>query len=256
MSELRLGKRPATPDRRDLLFANYRESPIGLPKTFGYGHLVKDWQMLGNGPDPQMPASFKGAGDCYWAGTAHQVMVWAAAAGAKVPTFKTVDVLAAYASTGYDPRTGAGDNGTDVRKGLGYVQKTGLVDASGVRHKIGAYVALEPGNLTQLREALYLFGAVGIGIQFPSYAEDQFAAGKSWSYRSGGSIEGGHYIPVVLNPLQVVTWGQLQKMTASFYSHLCDEAWAIISPDFLHNGKSPAGFDLAQLTADLKTVTG
>jgi hypothetical protein len=44
-------------------------------------------------------------------------------------------------------------------------------------------------------------------------------------------------------------------MGARFCEHYIDEAWAIVNPDFLDvNGKSPAGFDMAQLTADLAAL--
>ncbi len=134
-----------------------------------------------------------------------------------------------------------------------YRKSTGLIDANSNRHKIGAYLALEPGNTDHLLAALYLFGAVGIGIQFPNSAMDQFNAGKPWSVVQGAQIEGGHYIPLVAHRtyLECVTWGRIQYMTMQFYQKYCDEAWAILSPEMLNAGKSPEGFDLKQLQADL-----
>ena len=50
----------------------------------------------------------------------------------------------------------------------------------------------------------------------------------------------------------VVTWGALQVMTWSFWAAYCDEAYAILSNDYLTGKKkTPAGFSLAQLLADL-----
>jgi hypothetical protein len=40
-------------------------------------------------------------------------------------------------------------------------------------------MALAPGNPDQLALAIYLFGAIGIGIKFPNTAMDQFNAGKT-----------------------------------------------------------------------------
>jgi hypothetical protein len=143
-----------------------------------------------------------------------------------------------------------------VRDALNYRRKTGLIDAAGNRHKIGAFLALEPGNVDHLLEALYLFGIVGIGIQFPDSAMDQFNAGKPWSVVAGARIEGGHYVPLVAkrSNLECVTWGRIQPMTSQFYAKYCDEAWAILSPEMLKGGKSPEGFDLAQLQTDLNAV--
>lgn len=53
---------------------------------------------------------------------------------------------------------------------------------------------------------------------------------------------------------ECVTWGRLQSMTLRFYKNYCDEAYAILSPEMLIEGKSLEGFDLAQLQADLKLL--
>ena len=54
----------------------------------------------------------------------------------------------------------------------------------------------------------------------------------------------------------VVTWGQLLRMTWAFWEAYCDEAFAILSDDFLEKNKTPDGFGLATLRADLKAVQG
>jgi hypothetical protein len=55
--------------------------------------------------------------------------------------------------------------------------------------------------------------------------------------------------------LTVVTWGALQTMTWGFWAAYCDEAYAILSPDYLKQkgGQTvaPSGFNLAQLQEDL-----
>jgi hypothetical protein len=65
-------------------------------------------------------------------------------------------------------------------------------------------------------------------------------------------------VPVVAydaHGLTVVTWGALKRMTWGFWQAYCDEAYALLSPDFLNaSGVAASGFDLAQLNADLKTV--
>lgn len=257
----RLGKAPAVYDKRDLLFAHYRDRsalPVPHPKTFGHEKLIAAgaWQMLGNGPDDSVRPGFQGAGDCVFAGAAHETAMWNLEAGHQVH-FTGANAIADYSAvTGYRVGDDSTDNGTDVRQALKYRQKTGVVDASGVRHKIGAYLALEPGNLEQIYEAMYLFGAVGLGIEFPGSAMDQFNAGKPWAIVHGARTEGGHYIPLVAkrSNLDCVTWGRLQPMTAGFLAKYCDEAWAILSPEMLASGKSPEGFDLLQLQADLAAM--
>ncbi len=75
-----------------------------------------------------------------------------------------------------------------------------------------------------------------------------------WSYVAGSANAGGHYVPIVAHRKHVecVTWGRVQTMGTRFLSHYVDEAWAILNPDFLDaQGRSPQGFDVDQLKADL-----
>lgn len=246
---MKLGKQPATKDPRDLRFAAYLTPKLPKPPaTFGHETLygADAWGMLGNDD----------YGDCVFAGAAHETMLWNRVAGKSVD-FDPKSVLSDYAAvTGFDPNTGSGDNGTNVRDALKYRRTTGVKDAHGKRHKIGAFVALEPGDWDHLLAALYLFGAVGIGIEFPRSAMDQFNAGKQWSIVKGASIEGGHYIPLVgrRSSVKLVTWGKCIGMTKSFYLKYCDEAYAILSPEMLKNGKSTEGFDIATLRSDLAAL--
>jgi hypothetical protein len=242
---MKLGKQPATYDSRDIWFADVRASAPSLPPapapSGGYGGDFSDWLMLGNGPCddgsiPKTDAAFEGAGDCAWAGPAHEEMEAAKNAGRPVPPFTCLNVLEQYSAySGYNLQTGASDNGSNVRDVLKWRQKKGLLDTAGTTHKIGTFVALEPGNTEQLWEALWLFENVGIGINFPNSAMDQFNQGQTWSVVPGAKSEGGHYIPLVGHPLPnvwtCVTWGKRQTMTAQFLTTYCDEAWAYIDPE-------------------------
>ena len=50
----------------------------------------------------------------------------------------------------------------------------------------------------------------------------------------------------------VVTWGALQVMTWGFWEAYCDEAYAIVSNDYITGKKTTSqGFSLQQLRADL-----
>jgi hypothetical protein len=246
---LKLGKQPASHDPRDLTYDTYRDpqTMVTVPATFGHYGLVQEWGMLGNDK----------YGDCVWAGGDHETIMWNAEAG-KTVSFRDQDALADYAAcTGFDPKKRSTDKGTDVHAALNYRRKTGLRDAGGTRHMIGAYIALEPGNYDHVLEAIYLFGAVGIGLQFPSSAMAQFDKGKPWSVVGGASIEGGHYVPLVgiaHGRLDCVTWGKVQPMTKTFFAKYCDEAYALVSVEALAGGKSPEGFDLQQLTNDLAAL--
>jgi hypothetical protein len=259
-SPLKLGKKPATFDKRDLLFARYRTTAAlpAHPQTFGHEAIGENWGMLGNGPDNSVIKGFGGAGDCVFAGAAHETMLWKAETGLPL-AFTGRSVIGDYSAlTGYVIGNDATDQGTIVRDALDYRLKIGIADVAGERHKIGAYLALDPGNLEHLLEALWLFGVVGIGINFPDTAMDQFAAGEPWSVFPTARIVGGHYIPLVAMRanLVCVTWGRLQEMQMTFFQKYCDEAFAILTPEMLTAGKSLEGFDLSALQSDLNSLGG
>lgn len=251
------GKKEARYSPSDKLFTEFRVSraPITVPTIFGHGNSFKDWGMLGN----------DNYGDCVLAGGAHETELLnnlgsGGQTGLEVVKFTDDGVLSDYSAiTGFSKEDPNSDQGTDVHEALDYRIKTGLIDAQGKRHKIAAYVALEPGNLEHLREALFIFEAVGIGFAFPASAMVQFNRNQVWSVVPKSPIEGGHYVPLVGVPaignLACVTWGKRQVMTDGFYSKYCDEAYAFITQEEL-NRKSQrnwGGFNWADLQADLKS---
>jgi hypothetical protein len=258
MTTFRYGKADATRDDRDFKFARYRTAePLPTPPDdWGYDNVIPQggWGMLGNDQ----------WGDCVWAGAAHEHLLTSKVAGSPA-AFDDTGVLADYsAATGFDanagpPGSNPTDRGTNVRTALGYRRTTGILDAAGKRHKIGAYLALDVdkikgGDFTEVAEAAYLFGAVGIGIQVPQSAETEFSEHKMWSFHEGSPNVGGHYVPIVAHRrhIECVTWGRVQPMGHRFCSTYIDEAWAIVNPDFLDvNGESPQGFNIDELQADL-----
>ncbi len=138
---------------------------------------------------------------------------------------------------------------------LNYWRKKGIAG-----HKILAFAALDPRNIEHVKQSVYLFGGTYIGVQLPLSAQAQ----DIWDVPSTGPTGdgepgswGGHAVCVVAynaTGLWVVTWGKLQFMTWAFWHTYCDEAYAVFSTDMLAKGKSPAGFDLPQLQADLAEI--
>lgn len=259
---LKKGKKPAVASPNDFLFEQVVDLSVVLPKipaTFGHetGFTL---HMFGNGPDDSVEPGFEGAGDCVLAGACEEIHLDEHAAKRAISPLTGKEAIAAYSAvTGYVLDDENTDQGTDVREALSWRRKTGLADAKGTRHKIGAYLALEPGNLTHLYAAMYIFGAVGIGIEFPDSAMDQFNEGKPWDVVAGEPAPTeGHYIPLVARrkTLEVITWSKVQAMTLRFYQKYCDEAWAIVPTEYLNaaTGKSPEGFNQAALNSLLTGV--
>lgn len=246
----KFGRQPFIKDERDLHYRNYRATALPpIPVSFGHQGLIADWGMLGN----------DSVGDCTCAGADHGIMLWTAEGSNQAATFTAANTISDYSAiTGYNPNDPNSDQGAQIRNVLSYQLKTGMIDASGKRHKIGAYLQIDQTNLNEVLEAAYLFSVVEIGINFPDSAMTQFNQGQPWTVVPGATIEGGHDVPIVGydgTDLYVVTWGKLQKMSPDFFATYCEEAWVKLSPEFLNGqGVSPEGFNLAQLQADLAAI--
>src|SRR5262249_43398757 len=144
------------------------------------------WLMLGNGPDSSVAPGFQGCGDCAWAGPAHETMEAARTAGRPVPQFSGKTIVEQYSEyCGYDPQTGENDNGSQIGDVITWRQTKGLRDDAGNVYKIGQAVELEPGNLTELWEASYLFECVGIGLVVCAAQMTQFDKRERWDYVPG-----------------------------------------------------------------------
>lgn len=244
----KLGKAEAVEDRRTLRLASYVDrTALVAPAVGGAKHVVKSFPMLGNDE----------FGDCVFAGAQHETQQFRARAGR--PVFKPTvrGTLAAYSAvTGFDKNDPSTDRGAVVLDALNFRRKTGIE-----KHVIGGFASVEPGNRQNVRLAVHLFGALGIGLALPLAAQEQQgtwhlgsrATGSQWVPRSWG----GHYVPVIAydsSGLTCVTWGALKVMTWQFFDRYCDEAWAILSPDWFSHGRSHQGLDLGALQADLAAI--
>ena len=246
---MKLGKTPARRGAVKLKFADYAAGlKIVTPNKINHSQFILDGGgVLGNDK----------YGDCVWAGAAHETIIWNGESKGSVK-FTDQNVLSDYAAvTGFTPNDKYTDQGTDMSAAASYRRKVGIVDNSNKRHRVEAYVAIQPGNKVELRQAIYLFSNVGIGIRFPASAMAQFAAGKPWTVSLFSKIEGGHYVPAIgydSNYVYVVTWGKIQKMSWSFFCKYCDEALCYLSAEMLTGDMSPEGFNMLQLNADLAAI--
>jgi hypothetical protein len=246
-SQNKLGKQRARHDPRTLQLADYLETtvlPPAPPDRDWGGKIPPDgWGMMLNDR----------IGDCTCAAAGHLIQDWTSNTGTET-TPSDQEIEAAYeAVSGYDPSTGANDNGAVEIDVLNYWRKTGVAG-----RKIDAYVSLEPGNTQHVRDSINLFGGCYIGVALPVSAQRQ----ETWTVPPGGphgqgapGSWGGHAVMLVAyNPRRVtcVTWGAVKQMTWSFFTSYCDEAYAILSiGDWLKDGKAPSGFDLGTLQKDL-----
>lgn len=255
-----LGKKAARKGSIALAFETYF-SAADLPTpplVFGKTSLINEWGVLANDKH----------GCCVWSGAAHETMLWnaeawEAATVALTPLgFSDQAVLTDYSAvTGFNPKDPDTDHGTDMQQAAAFRQKTGILDAKGQRHKIDSYVSLKAGNVEQVFLAAYLFGAVGVGIQFPKSAWEQFNQAMPWDPIPHSEMDGGHYTPCVgrnsHGNLLCITWGRLHAMTPAFLARYMDEGVAYLSSEMLRGGKfSRRGFDIDTLKVDLARLKG
>lgn len=247
-----LGWRRVPTDHRNLRLASYTTgAPAAAPASADWMSKDKTWPVLGNDR----------IGDCVFVAMAHLVQSWTMyAAGAEV-LIPQQQVVGAYSAvTGYNPATGANDNGAVSTQALNYWRKTGIGG-----HKIAAYLQVDHRNENEVRAAASLFGGLFIAASMPLSAGDQFEAYKTWTPGRGargraGSWGGhalhmGRYDPTGLT---VSTWGRAQRATWAWFDAYVDEAYAVVSPDFLAaaGGMNPLGFDLGRMLSDITTLLG
>ena len=246
--EYRLGKAPAREDTRTLRLARYL--PVGIPKpprASEWQSRIGAWPMLGNDR----------IGDCTCAAAAHHIHAWTAANQHAVLLMEPAVIAAYSAITGYTPARPDSDRGAVMLDVCRYWRTHGLAG-----HRIEAFAALNPRDRDDWRYGVHLFGGVYAGLSLPLSVQHQrvWATGASFEGAYAKGSWGGHAVAVVgydAAGLTCITWGAVQRMTWEFAQAYADEAFALITPDWVAaNAKSPSGFDLATLRADLVKIKG
>lgn len=247
MTTLPLGKLAPDHSKRHLALAPYLTAPItAIPVHCDWLSRVDGWPMYRNDE----------IGDCVWAMIGHAIKAWTTYAG--MPLEVTLDALLKgyHDVAGWVDGEPATDRGTVIQEALQYWKTHGVAG-----HKILAFAKVNHRDADEMKAAINLFGALLVGIDFPVSAAKQFAAGKPWTLvgRDGGS-EGGHAIHVgQFEPkaYKLTTWGRVQTMTDSFADKYVDEAWVVITPEWLTAaGTTPTGLDLHGLGEALSQLTG
>lgn len=241
---MKLGKKPPKHDPRTLLLADYLTGALTPPPAkIDWSGKVKTLGMMVNDT----------VGDCTCAAAGHLRQIWTANNGAEI-TAPDSAILKAYEDiSGYTPGKPDTDTGCVELDVLNYWRKTGIGG-----DKIFGYVALELGNKTHVQLAIDMLGGCTIGLQLPLSAQRQ----SLWSVVGGSQAVpgswGGHEVALIAYDaatLTCVTWGKLLKMTWSFFSKYCDEAYGVLSQDWAAGAKvAPSGFTFAQLQADLTKI--
>lgn len=240
-SQMKLGRKAVKRDTRTLRLARY------LTPSLPAAPVARDWTM---GIQQWGAMLNDRLGDCTIAGCAHAVQVWSANLGREI-TVPDAVVLGAYeAWDGYEPNDPSTDQGGVELDVLTRWRAEGFGG-----HKLLGFAGVRAADVDEARTAIHLFGGCYIGLALPLTAQRQPVWDVATLEGDGdpGSW-GGHCVYVAAYDPQgftCITWGQLKRMTVSFWESYCDEAYALLGADWLGAQGSPGGFDLAALKADL-----
>lgn len=193
-------------------------------------------------------------GDCTCAAVGHAIQVMTALAGGRPVTVSDGHVLRMYeAVSGYNPRTGANDNGAVEATVLLRWRRHGL---SG--HKITAYGRVDHTNLVAVKQTIALFGFAYIGTMVPKAWELEPHVWGVPKGKAAGRIVGGHAVILVgwdETGFWLISWGQIFKMTFAAFEKYVDEVWGVLSPDWIEKDQlAPSGLNVAALLADLQAL--
>jgi hypothetical protein len=242
----KLGRKAILTDSRTLRLSKYFTATLPPPPpSRDWTKGITSWGMLMNDT----------LGDCTCAGVGHAVQVWTANASTEA-TITDAEVLSIYENwCGYNPANPATDQGGICLNVLKNWQQQGF---SG--HRLSAFATVLPANQAHVMQAVNLFGGVYIGLNVPqSVMNNADNNGVTWHTGGDQTIIGGHCVFIAgydPNGLTIISWGEVYKMTWAFWNAFVDEAYALISPDFIAaSGDAPNGFSLTDLESDLVAVT-
>lgn len=256
-----LGKLPPRHDPRTLKLAKYIKSLAPPPNICDLTSKLSSLGMMLNDT----------LGDCTCAAVGHTIQAWTAYLDRQV-ILPDSDIEALYeAACGYVPGDPSTDQGGVELNILNYWRQTGIAG-----HKITAYATLQKkasgvlgrlvGNSSwkhDIMNSVFYFGTAYIGVTLPDAVLGEgiipwvFPANPDASWQPNPN--NGHAVTIVgynaTGPI-VITWGTLLQMSWDFADACMDEGYCPFSLDVVGpDGKSPEGFLLAQLQADLNAVT-
>jgi hypothetical protein len=239
-------KRPAGL-KAPLLMAKYLKDLPPAPEKVYREYKIPDdaWGMFGNDT----------IGDCTCAAIAHMLMLVTAHTGTLVVPAEA-DVIDFYSAvSGYNPVTGANDNGSDLPTVLNRWRDVGL---SG--HQIDQWGDIDPANIENQKHGIHIFGGTDDAVNLPNSAMDQFQAGQPWDVvADDGGIDGGHSIPRFgygSDGFACITWATDQKGGTAWWQQYLSESCVVITKDWINNadGLTPSGFPIDALIADLAAL--
>jgi hypothetical protein len=202
-------------------------------------------------------------GDCTCAAFYHALQVWTFNTST-MDTESDKDVEQLYIQAcGYNPDVPGEGPGGNEQHVLRYIMRTGAPTgpSGNTRHKIAAYVEVDPRNTDDVKRTILECGVAYIGFNVPQYIVPAPPAQPPaiWDVQStNATIVGGHAVVLAGYTDQgahLISWGQLYTMTWSFFAKYVDEVYAIADPAWVASkGTTPGGLSLINLEAQMKAL--
>lgn len=203
---------------------------------------VAEWPMDNNDTTP----------DCTSAAVAHAIQQWTLYGQNMSLIMQATAVLAFFQLT-----KAPGGEGAFLVDVLKYWMANGVQTGYGL-HKIAAFASIGAGNIQHMKCGVAWFGNVVIGLALPLSAQSQDVWDVVAGPASGAGTWGGHCVLIVgydSTYIYFVSWGRVMKMTQAFYATYCDEAYVILTRDFMKPpGNTPAGVPWTILTQRMKAL--
>jgi hypothetical protein len=203
-------------------------------------------------------------GDCVIAGGYHITGVATGNAGDLFQATSAQIIKDYSAIGGYVPGDPNTDNGCDEVTALNYWQAHGFADGT----KILGWLAIDPSNLNEIMQAMYLFENLMFGVELPDAWISPFPSGSGFTWGAAGAPDpdNGHCVVGVgynTNGVQIDTWGLIGTMTWAAVQQYCAQSaggqlFVMITPDQLAAGqsKAPNGVAWTDLISDFDALGG
>lgn len=247
MAKMKLGKQSAKLSPKTFNFSSLLQNDlIQIPEYCNWANGFT-WPMWCNDT----------LGCCTQVSVASAIRIWTVTT--KKPMFLTdADVIANYsAESGYVPGNEATDQGGVELDVLSRWVKTGYQGPAGI-NKLFAFGSVNFKNINDVKRSIYALGGCYIGLTLPEYAVE-LNGSNEWFIDddADNSIAGGHAVFLHGyddNFLFLNTWGREWKMTYDFFEKYCDEAYGLVSNDWLdgHSHLSPLKESVDQLITEMK----
>lgn len=245
---MKLGKLPPKHDPRTYkLTAPIKQTQITPPAEW-------DWSK---GIHYDMAANDR-YGDCAFASRTAMLLTWTSLAQAPI-RLTAPETLEDYAQcTGFDPQTGANDNGTILLDALNMWRNKGFNRHGQTRDYLTAYATLDHKDHDAIRCSIYALGGVYLGIQVPQYL---MATEGDWAYEPDAdwTVVGGHCIAALgydaFGP-RIFSWGGTRRMSWELWDVIVDEAYGLLSRENWLNrqARNPIGLGIDALECEIKNV--